>query len=190
MERILFILGILEDEDVDWLVSTGHRQEVDTNEILIREGQAISAIYLILSGQFVVSIARSPDTAIARLSGGEVVGEMSFVDHLPPSATVTAIESSVVLSIPRNLLDQKLAQDMGFAQRWYHALATLLSIRLRGTVRHLEAEFWEPITLDKNLLSADMSDNMKLGEIRFDWLMRRLRDIDVPSWDTPPPSIG
>jgi CRP-like cAMP-binding protein len=184
MERILFILGILEDEDIDWLVSAGHRQEVKSNEILIREGGEIAAIYLILSGYLAVSIERSPNTDIARLSGGEVVGEMSFIDHLPPSATVTAIEPSVVLCIPRDVLEQKLSQDVSFAQRWYQALATLLSIRLRGTVRHLESEFWEPITLDKNLLSADMADSMKLGEIRFDWMMRRLRDADVPTWET------
>jgi len=27
MQRALFILGILEDEDVDWLISVGQRQE-------------------------------------------------------------------------------------------------------------------------------------------------------------------
>ena len=183
MERILFILGILEDEDVDWLVSAGNRRELEEGEVLIQEGSAIAAIYLILSGQFVVSIERSRDAAIARLSSGEVVGEMSFVDHLPPSATVTAVEPSVVLAIRRDVLEQKLSQDVAFAQRWYQALAMLLSIRLRGTVEHLEAEFWEPTTLNQNLFSDDMADNMKLGGIRFDWLMRRLRDTDVPTWD-------
>jgi len=181
MERILFILGILEDEDVDWLVSAGNRQELTSGEVLIREGESINAIYLILSGQFVVSIERSRDTHIARLSRGEVVGEMSFVDHLPPSATVTAIEPAVVLMIEKTMLEKKLEQDAGFAQRWYRALATLLSIRLRGTVKHLEAEYWEPTVLNKAMLSDDMADNMKLGGIRFDWLMRRLRDTDLPA---------
>jgi len=181
MERILFILGILEDEDVDWLVSAGNRQELAEDEVLIREGEPINAIYLILSGQFVVSIERSQDANIAQLSSGEVVGEMSFVDHLPPSATVTAIEPAVVLMIERSVLEEKLAQDVGFAQRWYQALATLLSVRLRGTVKHLEAQYWEPTMLNRALFSTDMADNMKLGGIRFDWLMRRLRDTDLPA---------
>ncbi|MEM1310499.1 MAG: cyclic nucleotide-binding domain-containing protein, partial [Cyanobacteria bacterium P01_H01_bin.153] len=175
MERILFILGILEDEDVDWLVSAGNRQELLTGEVLIREGEPTDAIYLILSGQFVVSIERSRDAHIARLYSGEVVGEMSFVDHLPPSATVAAIEPAVVLSIERAALERKLDQDAGFALRWYRALATLLSVRLRGTVKHLEAEYWEPTVLNKKFFSPAMADRMKLGEIRFDWLMRRLR---------------
>lgn len=184
MERILFILGILEDEDVDWLVSAGNRQELTTDEVLIQEGEAISAIYLILSGHFAVSIERSQNAEIARLTSGEVVGEMSFIDHLPPSATVTALESSVVLAIQRDILTQKLSQDVGFAQRWYQALATLLSIRLRGIVQHLESEYWEPTKINRESFSPDMADNMKLGGIRFDWLMRRLRDIDLPTIET------
>ncbi|RZM74715.1 cyclic nucleotide-binding domain-containing protein [Leptolyngbya iicbica] len=178
MERILFILGILEDEDVDWLVTAGTRRELADGEVLIREGELIDAIYLILTGQFLVSLDHSPKAYIARLSSGEVMGEMSFVDHLPPSATVTASEPSVVLMVERSVLNRKLDQDIGFAKRWYQSLATLLSIRLRGTVKHLEAEFWEPTELNQALLSSDMADNMKLGGIRFDWLMRRLRDTE------------
>jgi CRP-like cAMP-binding protein len=184
MERILFILGILEDEDVDWLVSAGHRREVADQEVIIREGEPNTAIYLILSGRFAVSLERSPDTAIAHLSSGEVIGEMSFIDHLPPSATVTAIEPAIVLVIDQAILNQKLAQDVGFACRWYQAIALLLSIRLRGTVSHLEAEFWEPLTLNPDHFSPHMADNMTLGGIRFDWLMRRLRDPDIQPWES------
>ncbi len=182
MERVLFILGILEDEDVDWLVSTGHRREITKDEVLIQEGAINTAIYLILSGRFVVSIARSHATEIAYLSSGEVIGEMSFIDHLPTSATVTAVEPAVVLSISQEILNQKLEQDLGFASRWYHALSVLLSIRLRGVVQHLEEEFWRPTVLDQKQLSPDMHDNMKLGGIRFDWMLRRLRDADVQTW--------
>ncbi|MBE7380739.1 MAG: cyclic nucleotide-binding domain-containing protein [Leptolyngbya sp. SIO1E4] len=183
MERILFILGILEDEDVDWLVSAGQRRELASNEMLIREGEPNTAIYLILRGRFVVSVTRSRDTEIAHLSSGEVVGEMSFVDHLPASATVIAAEPSVVLEIDREILNQKLTQEISFACRWYQALAILLSIRLRGTVRHLDAEFWQPTALGENCFSPDMADSMELGGIRFDWLMRRLRDSDMQNWE-------
>lgn len=184
MERILFILGILEDEDVDWLVSTGQRHTIARDEVLIREGEPTPALYLIVSGQFAVSIERLPETNIARISGGEVVGEMSFIDGLPPSATVTATAPSVVLAIQRARLEQKLSQDIGFAHRWYRAIATLLSIRLRGTVHHLKSEYWGPVDLDQTLFTPDMAESMKLGAIRFDWLMRRLRDTDVPTWET------
>jgi CRP/FNR family cyclic AMP-dependent transcriptional regulator len=184
MKRVLFILGVLEDEDVDWLVAAGHRQEVATGDVLIREGQPSHALYLILSGQLVVSIARPQPAAIAQLSSGEVVGEMSFTDHLPPSATVTAAEPSVVLAIHWDRLAAKLQQDNAFSARFYRAIAILLSTRLRSTVRYLEAEYWQPISISQEDCAPDMAENMKLGGIRFDWLMRRLRDADVPTnWE-------
>lgn len=184
MERILFILGILEDEDIDWLVSAGSRQELTNEEVLIREGEPSAAIYLVLSGCFMVSSLRTPQIEIARLFRGEVVGEMSFIDHLPPSATVTATEPSVVLAINRVALEQKLAHDLGFAYRWYHALALLLSTRLRDTVRHLEGQYQRPTAKEAGGFAPDMADSIRLGEIRFDWLMRRLRDIDVHNWES------
>ncbi|NJN22643.1 MAG: cyclic nucleotide-binding domain-containing protein [Leptolyngbya sp. RL_3_1] len=185
MKRILFVLGVLEDEDVDWLVSAGVRQELVTNDVLIDEGQPAQALHLILSGTLLVSVARPEPTAIAHLTSGEVVGEMSFIDRLPPSATVTATERSVLLTIDADQLRNKLTQDMGFSSRFYRALAILLSTRLRSTVQHLEAEYWKPFTIDNQIFSPEMSDAMTLGDIRFDWLMRRLRDTDVSPLDPP-----
>lgn len=179
MKRILFILGVLEDEDVDWLVGAGQRQALDSDHVLIQEGDVNQALHLILSGQLLVSVQREQPTPIAYLTSGEVVGEMSFIDHLPASATVSAAEPSVVLTVHQTVLSAKLNQDVGFASRFYQAIAMLLSTRLRGTVRHLEAEYWQPLSLEDVTYSPEMADNMTLGGIRFDWLMRRLRDIDI-----------
>lgn len=181
MKRILFILGTLEDEDIDWLVSTGRRRALSKDEVLIQEGKPAHAIHLILSGKLIVSVQRPHPTEIAYLSSGEVVGEMSFIDHLPPSATVTAAEPAVVLAVDWEALNSKLQQDLAFANRFYRALAMLLSTRLRSTVRHLESEYWHPVSIDEKNFSQDMAESLTLGGIRFDWLMRRLRDADVES---------
>jgi CRP/FNR family transcriptional regulator, cyclic AMP receptor protein len=61
------------------------------------------------------------------------MGEMSFVDQAPPSATVQAMEPSFVLDIPRRRLNAKLAEDAGFAARFYRALSMFLAARLRAT---------------------------------------------------------
>jgi CRP-like cAMP-binding protein len=90
MKRALFILGVLEDEDVDWLISVGRRQEISPGEVLIQEGIPCDDIFLVLDGILEVSVASLKNQPIAQLSSGEVVGEMSFVDGQPPSATVSA----------------------------------------------------------------------------------------------------
>ena len=97
---------------------------------------------------------------------------MSFVEDRPPSATVKALASSVVLSIPRVQLAAKLKQDTAFAARFYRALAVFLSFRLRKTVSQLGYGKSSPTEEEKEAsdeLDANVLDNVYLaGLIRQD----------------------
>ena len=117
---------------------------------------------------------------VARLRPGEIVGEMSFVDSRPPSATVQAVEPSSVLAIPRLGLAARLIQDAPFAARFYRAIAVFLSDRLRSTVGLLG--YGSGQTLEDQASYADeidtaVLDNVSLAGARFDILQRRLRAI-------------
>lgn len=188
MQRALFILGVLEDEDVDWLISVGQRQELSPGSVLIHEGQPSDFLYLILDGLLEVSVDAMEDQPIAQLGSGEVVGEMSFVDCQPPSATVTAQLPSILLAIDCAYLREKLSQDGWFSARFYRALSILLSSRLRSTVKHLQGEHWRPVSLDKGVNSDDMNVMLSVGKIRFDWMLKRLRDISQNPWEGIEPS--
>ncbi|QQE66944.1 hypothetical protein GFS31_36490 [Leptolyngbya sp. BL0902] len=184
MKRIVFILGVLEDDDVDWLVSIGQRREIQPGEALICEGQPCHHLYIILAGRLEISVQALTQQPIAQLASGEVVGEMSFVDGLPPSATVTALEPTVVLGISWTDLSEKLQQDTWFASRFYKALSILLSSRLRSTVRHLQGEHWRPVSMsDETTIVNEMGDLLSMGNLRFDWLLKRLRDTRSNPWE-------
>ena len=129
MKKVLFILGQLNDTDVDWMTETGHKKAVPAGTALIRQGQPIDSLYIVLDGLLSVTDTRLGSRELAQLGAGEMVGEMSFVDAGPPGATVTALQDSVVLAIPRSQLWTKLEQDLGFAARFYRAIATFLSDR-------------------------------------------------------------
>src|SRR5262245_34968175 len=122
MRKVLFILSELADEDVDWLIAHGRRLSVPAGTLLLEEGTPIEVLYVVLDGLLVVTLRAARDREIARLQSGEILGELSFLDSRPPSASVRAIEPSTVLSIPRARLAAKLEQDPGFAARFYRAL--------------------------------------------------------------------
>lgn len=183
MKRVVFILGVLDDDDVDWLIEAGQRQELQPGQVLIREGEPCEHIYLILDGGLEVSVAALSDQPIAHLATGEVVGEMSFVDSQPPSATVSALEPSIVLAISCTQLRHKLQQDIWFASRFYRALAILLSSRLRSTVKHLQGEHWRPVASLNDAGLDEMNDMLSIGGIRFDWMLKRLRDVNSNPWE-------
>ena len=177
MRKALLFLGVLADSDVDWLAAAGMRVDVAPSEILIAEGKPVDSMFLVLDGKLSVFVRGMGDRELARLQCGEVVGEMSFVDSRAPSATVQAVEKSVVLRIPRARLEAKLRQDPSFAARFYRAVAVFLSDRLRTTVATLGYGKAMALTDDAAYaddISSDVMDNLALAGARFDWLQRRL----------------
>lgn len=178
MEKVLFIFGELSDDDIDWLLQNGRREKIPANTTLIEEGKPIDTIYLLLDGTLTVSISAWDGKEIAHLASGEIVGEMSFIDSRPPSATVTSVDEALVLSIPCRKLAVQLQLDAAFASRFYRALALLLSTRLRGTISQLG--YGKTQLLDGDIDEAEINpnvlDNIAIARSRFDWILRRLRD--------------
>lgn len=172
MRKALYFLGILNDADIDWLVAAGSRREVGGGSKLIEEGRQIDSVYLVIDGAFSVRTAALGGREVARLLSGEVMGEMSFVDNAPPSATVVALEPSLVLDVPRRRLNAKLAEDPAFAARFYRALAMSLAARLRHSVAALAGG---SAMETEGEMGFDALDNVSMAGARFDWIQRRLR---------------
>lgn len=179
MRKALYILGQLSDQDMEWLVAKGNKLKIPFGSSLITENENIKAVYIVLDGLFSVSAKSIGE--IAQLGSGEIIGEMSFVDTRPPSASVTAAEESVVLSIPQLELAEKLKNDLGFSVRFYRAIAIFLSYRLRDTVSQMgygattsvDEEAFDPDELDENML-----DNAHMAGARFDRILRKVMDRD------------
>src|SRR5215213_9249522 len=133
MRKVLFLFGQLNDNDVEWLLATGAKRFVPAGSVVIEQGVPLDALFILLEGRLAVWLKsqRGPEREIARLNAGEIVGEMSFVDARPPSATVRALEDSTVFSIAKSALSAKLAADQGFAARFFRALAIFLSTTVR-----------------------------------------------------------
>jgi CRP/FNR family transcriptional regulator, cyclic AMP receptor protein len=176
MEKVLFILSELDDDDIDWILETGKRKELPIGTVLIQQGQPIDAIYILLEGQLSVTTMAAQGREIATLFTGEVVGEMSFIDARPPSATVTAKTEAIVLCLSRSLLAIKLKQDVGFASRFYRALAVFLSERLRLAVHLIGNSNPEPLRLADGGLTPAAKARVAIAQTRLDWLLRRLKD--------------
>jgi bacteriocin-type transport-associated protein len=172
MKKILFILGKLNNDDLDWMLKKSRKKTIYPGTILIHEGQTIDALYIVLSGTLSISIESLDNKELAMISTGEVVGEISFIDTRPPLATVKAIEECQVLAIPRLQLTAKIQQDMGFASRFYHAISLCLAARMRGTVRRLGYGLeLEESAVEQEDLDPIVLENMQLAQAKFDWLM-------------------
>jgi CRP-like cAMP-binding protein len=177
MRKVLYILGQLSDSDIEWIGSVAVKKYLAPGEVLIKQGEPVDAVYIVLEGSLSVRAQSDSDSEIARLGSGEIVGEMSFVDARPPLATVIALELSLVLSIPRTQLTAKLEEDAAFAAHFYRALAIFLSYRLRDTVGMLgygvqrQASQASGVEMDDSLL-----DTVHLAGSRFDRLLKSVSE--------------
>ncbi len=176
MRRVLYILSMLSDEDVDWMVSAGEKQEIAANEAIISEGESLNAIFVVIGGSFAVRVGEE-QRAVETLGSGEMVGEISLLDSRPPTASVVATEPGTVLRIARSALNAKLAIDPSFAARFYKALATFLAQRLRNSV----ATLGYGGDLDEELAARDeidpeLLDSISIAGARYNVILDRLRN--------------
>ncbi len=175
MRKVLYILGQLNDQDLDWMIRHGRRVRVTDGEILIAEGEPTNALYILLEGR--LSIHVDGLGFVGDRDVGEVVGEMSFVDSHLPSATVAAKGPALVLALDKEEMREELRENTEFASRFYRALAIFLSDRLRqsnaqrssGNKVHLDDGKVAEDELDLNVL-----DTVSLAGESFNRMIRRL----------------
>lgn len=171
MRDVLYILSQLTDADAEWLAQHGERRHLNDGDVIVREGGTIEALFITLGGRFRVTLRDGHE--VARLSAGDVVGEISFVDRAPPTATVSAVGEAVVLVLPQSALQRHLAEDDAFAARFYHALAISLADRLRSATRQLEQDEADDINSKDELVDGVLGIVSQAGE-RFTRLLRAL----------------
>ena len=175
MRKVLYLMGILNDIDVQWLATKGSKMLVDQGATLITQGLPVQHLFIVLDGRLSVEVN---DVPVATLLSGEVIGEISFVDSRPPLASVVALVPTIVLGIDKAFLKQKLEADGQFGSRFYRAIALFLADRLRTTTSRLGYASngkEETIEEDPDELDADFMQVVSMANVRFDFLIRSVR---------------
>ena len=178
MRKALFILGDLSDADIEWLAENAQRRDLREASVLVEQGRHCAEVFIVLEGRFSVRIDGDAGPEINSLLPGEFVGELSFLDSRPASATVVASIPSVVAAIPRSVLSEKLERDPVFAARFYRALGVFLAHRLRRlTVKAESQGVGNPSHDNEELddeLDPELLESVSLAAKRFDWIKSRL----------------
>lgn len=98
------------------------------DDYLIREKSESTEMYYLKDGTLgVYKIKGDQEVQIETIYSGEIVGEMSFLDKNPRSASVKALTDATVAVIPREQFDS----FMESLPTWFKALINTLLQRLR-----------------------------------------------------------
>ena len=135
-------LKYLNASDAKVLSALAERQTFAADDVLLREGEDHSALFLIRSGSVRVERTHMDFRyEVSRFGAGQLFGEMAFVEGFSASADVLANEAVEVDVIAASHVSKLSEQDPAFAGRFYHSLAEILSRRLRETTVKSAAEF-------------------------------------------------
>lgn len=103
---------------------------LNVNQTLLREGDHSNSMYWVQSGQLVVTKKRgNEEIVLGHIYSGELVGEISFLDQEPRSATVRAVTDCDLIEIPQDAIDGIYSTQ----PKWLEILVRTLAERLRKT---------------------------------------------------------
>ncbi|RZS99449.1 cyclic nucleotide-binding domain-containing protein [Aquimarina brevivitae] len=170
MKKVLFLLGHLTDLDIEWMIHNGSKKNLKNHEELISKGEEIENIYIILSGKLSITDGKQE---IAAIGPGEIVGEMSFLESRAPSVSVIAAEETVVYSISRAVMNEKLDTDLEFRSNFYYSLALFLSNRLRKTTNKLGFESPD----EEDMIDTNVLDGVAQAGARFSQILNKFSEV-------------
>ena len=138
----------LSEEQARVFFDRGKAVKAKTDTVFISEGAPNGYIYMVLSGELEVFL---PDTAerfskvtLAKRVAGHYVGEYSFLDSSPASASVKTVGDCILFQIPHEEVENVFRTDHEIGQVIYRNLLTNLVDRLRES--HHELDVIQPFT--------------------------------------------
>jgi CRP-like cAMP-binding protein len=128
------LLSELDSDLVRQLIDCSRLVNKQTGELVFRQGELGSSLFLILAGEVAVQTGteakKGPSRELARLRPGAFFGEMALLTNGPRSATVVALKPSDFLEVSRKAVRELVDRD----PRVLKLLMRFFRARLVGTL--------------------------------------------------------
>lgn len=98
--------------------------ELKKDQVFYLEGDFQLDMFIVSSGKLMVSLRKGTEiTPLAYIGANELIGEVSYFDHMPRSADIIAIEDTTLIQIP-----QKIKNNL---PEWLDRLCSYTSTQIR-----------------------------------------------------------
>jgi len=101
----------LDAAHLDLLASASRPRALPTGDILVREEDQGDSLFIVVSGQLEArGHFDGRELVLATFGPGDIIGEVAFLNKVPRTATVTAVEPSSVIELPGEETRSQFAQ--------------------------------------------------------------------------------
>lgn len=105
------IFSSLSDANLDQLVQRSQDINLKKNDVLFQEGAKERKMFIILSGEILISKGKYHQKPIAVLKQGEYLGETPLLDGGPRMASAHALGDAMVMEIGQELFENHIASQ-------------------------------------------------------------------------------
>jgi CRP-like cAMP-binding protein len=106
----------LTDLELRQLIEIGYRQRLEASKILFHEDEPGDAFYIILSGSVEVFVKKM-NKHLTTLQAGNFFGELSLMLGIPRTATVRALEDTILFVINNKGFEKLLQEQPDLAEQ-------------------------------------------------------------------------
>jgi CRP/FNR family cyclic AMP-dependent transcriptional regulator len=170
------VLAALNPESRAQLASYGRPHHFAAGTVVMREGEMLNCIYIVVTGQLAIS-ARSGghEIELNLAEAGECLGEISLLEPCPATATVKVLKDATLWSMDIEQLRTYLFVHPGGAGALLTGMASCLSKRLREANQLIARHHVPPVeTLPRGRERAITADNTPVQLGFFDRLKKSL----------------
>ena len=180
LRKVLTLFATLQEKDLVKLARLGQVHRLAPQSVLLQQGDEVSALYLVLSGEAEILLTSAGATQVVGTSRrGELLGEMSLLlgNEHRASAGVRTEKGMDLLKIRLSTLLDALDEDSGLANRFYFGVACMLSQRSRDQLlsHQRAAASYQAEKEASNRLDVDQLVQITRAARHFDWLCRYLQ---------------
>jgi len=156
----------LSSAQLDWVSRRAHRRVFPAGANVMTAEQPGEAVYIVLHGTVKIHVEQSDgrDVILALLGSGDLIGEMSLIDSVGRSASVTTLENSLMLWMGKETFQEMLDTFPPVARN----LVKILSARVRLSDQLIQA-----------LASLDVYGRVARQLLAFAEKYGRLRDAGI-----------
>jgi CRP/FNR family cyclic AMP-dependent transcriptional regulator len=121
------------------------------DDVLCIEGEQNNDLYYVHSGQLMICVHKnSMVTPLAHVGPGEYIGELSYFDGLPRSATIIALEPTTLIKIPSHFLKKHFPSWLSMvAQYMTKRIRTLDEVIKDRGIKKKHSTSIQPLTIEE-----------------------------------------
>ncbi|MEO6861630.1 MAG: mechanosensitive ion channel domain-containing protein [Microcoleus sp.] len=151
----------LTDLELRQLIEVGYRQRLQPQEFLFHENDPGDAFYLILSGSVEVFV-EAIDKHLNNLGTGQFLGELSLILGIPRTASVRALEETILFAINKDGFQKVLTERPDLSEQIVQEI-----------VKHKE----ELSERQQLLREMELIDAAEDDENPVEWVRQRLKNL-------------